>query len=190
MRQKQDESVQVYAERLLRISDEAFVDYAPVEKQLIGYFTDGLRSDKLKMRILRESPPTLQAAVRIAMKEQNIYKTFNLRYHSDPSDRVEEPMEIGRGRKKFWRPRIKQQRVNAYQAGGRSQTYSYSRQQASRYQNRSAPRSDIICYECQLPGHIARECPQGKVRSRQRTSYRATEDNSSQTVTPLMQQEN
>jgi hypothetical protein len=153
MRQTKSESVQVFAERILRVSDEAgFADHNTVEGQLIGYFTDGLLSDQLKMKILRDKPNTLQEAVRIAMNEQNLYKTFNLRYKSE-SVRREEPMEIGRGFRNF-RPR---------KMFGRRNINMLDSDIVDSRPNKHMTRSwsyPIICYHCGLGGHIKRICPQ------------------------------
>ena len=45
---------------------------------MVGFFTDGLVQDFLKMKVLQENPNTFQAAVTIAMNEQNLQKQFNL----------------------------------------------------------------------------------------------------------------
>ena len=63
VRQRADENVQVYAERLLTLAEEAFVGQnggvAAIEQQLVGFFTDGLAQDYLKMKVKRENPATL-----------------------------------------------------------------------------------------------------------------------------------
>ena len=78
-----DENVQLYAERLLSLAEEAFTGQndrvAGIERQLVGFFVDGLVHDYLKMRVMRENPARLQAAVASAMSEQNLRKRFNLR---------------------------------------------------------------------------------------------------------------
>lgn len=55
--------------------------------QLVGFFIDGLASDYLKMKVMREKPDRLQAAVQIAMSEQNLRKWFNLRAGLDDHHR-------------------------------------------------------------------------------------------------------
>ena len=59
-RQIKNESVQVYAERLHVLANDAFVkvDKAVVESQLVGFFIDGLYHDVLHMKVMRENPKT------------------------------------------------------------------------------------------------------------------------------------
>ena len=91
VRQKSDESVQMYSERLLRVAEDAYppntqeTDEARklVQKQLVDIFCDGLFHDYLRMKVLRADPSTFSEAVDIAMKEQNLRKRFNLRSHDN-----------------------------------------------------------------------------------------------------------
>ena len=83
VKQKSDENVQLFAEQLLALVEEAFIGQAggttAIECQLVGFFIDGLAHDYLKMKVMRENPNTLQAAVTNAMNEQSLRKRFNLR---------------------------------------------------------------------------------------------------------------
>ena len=100
IKQKSEENVQLYAERLLSLAEEAFTDQngrvAAIERQLVGFFADGLVHDYLKMRVMRENPATLQAAVASAITEQNLWKRFNLRIGGVTDSNIchIEPMEI------------------------------------------------------------------------------------------------
>lgn len=51
----------------------------PIQDQLVGFFTDGLLMDFMKMKVMRDNPHTFQGAVDIALTEQNLRKRFNLR---------------------------------------------------------------------------------------------------------------
>ena len=55
-RQTKSETVQVYAERLYALANDAFtkVDKGVVESQLVGFFIDGLIHDYLRMKVMRE----------------------------------------------------------------------------------------------------------------------------------------
>ena len=66
--QKSGETVQVYAERLLALSEDAFDNQQgpAVQRQLIDIFVDGLLEDQLKLKVFRENPNTLEAAVTAA----------------------------------------------------------------------------------------------------------------------------
>ena len=97
-RQVQNESVQLYAERLYALTNDAFakVDKAVVESQLVGFFIDRLYNDFLHMKVMRENPKTFQTAVQSALAEQNLQKRFQVRSYSHDTQRgrTEEPMEI------------------------------------------------------------------------------------------------
>ena len=56
--QVKHESVQVYAERLYALTNDAFtkVDKAIVELQLVRFFTDWLYHDFLHMKVMRKNP--------------------------------------------------------------------------------------------------------------------------------------
>lgn len=94
-KQKDTESVQIYSERLLQVAEDAYPDAQDddrgiVQQQLVNAFCDGLAYDYLKMKVMRENPQTLEDAVRLAMREQNLRKRFNLR--KDDSNEVFPPI--------------------------------------------------------------------------------------------------
>ena len=68
-RQSKYETVQIYAERLYALANDAFVkmDKVFVESQLIGFFIDGLYHDFLRIKVMRENPRTFQAGVQSAL---------------------------------------------------------------------------------------------------------------------------
>ena len=45
-----------------------------IERRLIGIFVNGLRDDRLKIKLLRDNPDTLQRAITLATIEQNLRK--------------------------------------------------------------------------------------------------------------------
>ena len=65
VKQKSGEGIQVYAERLISLGDDAFRGQPNdiKELQLIGYFIDGLAQYLLKLKIMRDNPRTLQEAI-------------------------------------------------------------------------------------------------------------------------------
>ena len=78
IKQKPEENVQLYAERLLSLAEEAFTGQnggvAAIERQLVGFFIHGLAHNYLKIKVMGENSATLQAAVASAMTEQNLKK--------------------------------------------------------------------------------------------------------------------
>ena len=154
--QKLGETVQVYAERLITLAEEAFPgpDGPVIQRQLIDIFLDGLSEDHLKMKILRENLATLEAAIEVATNEQNIRRRFNLRTHHQqvPS---EEHMEVDHYRpaprcfkcnKKGHKAkdcRVRP-RVNAVESTGSNQNQNYT--------------NDKVCWYCRKKGHFKRDC--------------------------------
>ena len=47
--------------------------------QLVGFFIDGLKHDYMKLKVMRHNPRNLEAALDIAIEEQNLRKRFELR---------------------------------------------------------------------------------------------------------------
>lgn len=71
-RQNKDENVQVYAERLLNLAEEAFPEGGPsVQRQLVGAFADGLASDRLRLKVVRQ--PSDRSGGNIAARVSRIY---------------------------------------------------------------------------------------------------------------------
>ncbi|MCG8078458.1 MAG: hypothetical protein JAY75_19735, partial [Candidatus Thiodiazotropha taylori] len=83
VRQKPDENVQLYGERMLALARDAFdgqdANQVGVQRQLIGFFIDGLYHDHLRFKVMRDNPATFEQAVRAALSEQNLRKRFYLR---------------------------------------------------------------------------------------------------------------
>ena len=72
VKQKPGENVQVYAEWLLVLAEDTFVGLADpaADRQMIGFFIDGLTFDYMKMQDMRENPATLQAAITAATNDK------------------------------------------------------------------------------------------------------------------------
>ena len=85
IKQKPREPIQLFAERLFTLSEDAFerdgvgVLGPGAEQQLVAYFIDGLLDYHLKAKILRENPATFRAAVTCAANEQNFQDRIQLR---------------------------------------------------------------------------------------------------------------
>ena len=81
IRQKEQENVHLFAERIILLSEEAYSSRQgeEIERQLVSFFIDGLKSDSLRLRLMRQNPAKLNDAVQIAMSEQNLQKRFELR---------------------------------------------------------------------------------------------------------------
>lgn len=159
-RQGKDESVPLFAERLISLGEEAFPDEnGPIkDRQLIACFIDGLTHDYLKMKVMREAPATLERAISIAVTEQNFRQMFDLRVKQKSTvdqyrkDR-EEPMEVDhsrdRGCFRCGSPRHKARDCKARRINAVGQQKSSLSQQG--YQH-------VRCWRCRGYGHRQREC--------------------------------
>lgn len=163
VRQQPNENVQIYAERLLSLAQEAFVnpqqqDLAAVERQIIGFFIDGLSHDYLKLKVMRENPVNFAAAVTSAMNEQNLRSRFDLRtgknYTSDGYEHEHEKMDID-----HIRPARRCKNCN--RRGHIERDCRLRQINAVEQQDRSTGRN-TRCYECNELGHIARNCPRAR----------------------------
>ncbi len=179
---QKDESVQVYAERLLALATEAWPEAnmadVHIEGQMIELFVNGLRDDTIARKVIREDPKKYTEAVKCAITEQNLCKRYELRnrgYHPPQvtpmrgtGARDEEPMEIQRfsghchrcGKKghvaarcKTHMPAIKQVQSQSPQAAPLV-CWGCGRQGHCKYEC-----DKTICYRCSRPGHVARKCP-------------------------------
>ena len=112
-KQKLGENIHVYAERLLSLAEEAYNNQGgdAIEHQLIDIFVDGLTNDQLKLKILRDHPDTLQAAIGAAIIEQNLRARVNM------SQRSSEPRMVDHSRGQKFRPRNRFNRVSTVNDG-------------------------------------------------------------------------
>ena len=117
LKQKTDESVQMFGERVIQVSEDVYTTQRKnentndlIEQQLIDIFCKGLTFDYLKMKLIREDPATLDAAVKIAKREQNIRDQISLtldksqnilRLNTEKDDRDIQPMEVDHLRNKL-----------------------------------------------------------------------------------------
>lgn len=158
IKQKPGENIQLFAERLVSLAEEAFEGQGndAIERQLIDTFVDGLtNNDALKMKILRDNPNTLQAAISIATKEQNLRARVNLsnNFHFAPrSERRETPMEIDHSRQLKC---FKCKKIGHTAKNCKVVNHVYNETVQNPRVNRK-----IICWGCGQEGHIIRTCRQ------------------------------
>ena len=165
VRQKQGETVQVFSERLTSLVEEAYLGQPrgveAVERQIVGFFVDGLSADYLKMKILRQNPATLEAAVTVAMEEQNLRTRFDLRLNSGNATKVLKEEEFGRGHEpmEIGHYRSKNTCFKCNQKGHIAKYCRVKIPDTQRGNSVHRPMSDVVCYFCSQKGHFQSECP-------------------------------
>lgn len=157
IKQKKDENIQVYAERMLCTGEDAF-DAQNLQTQLIGYFIDGLYLDSMKMKVMRDNPATFNDAVSVATNEQNFKKRFQLRTgQAERVNSAEEPMEVEHSRIKDRCLYCKKSGhlIRDCRARKRRQIFAVNESGTDRA---IQYRKKVICFRCNKVGHIARNC--------------------------------
>ena len=75
-RQQEQETVIMYAERLWDLASDAFpgedINQLLIAGELVQVFVDGLRSNSIARRVLREGPATFERAITCATQEQRM----------------------------------------------------------------------------------------------------------------------
>ena len=154
LRQRKDEDITSYTERLLKLGRRAYrTEWNSTElhkKQAKAVFMDGLRSLELKKEIYGKKPETLEAAIELAKADDMANRRFDCK--SEASHRHEVPMEVEH-----------QRHHRCFHCGG-----PHSARQCRKGVNtvRSQPRltqlekdrRERLCYICHKPGHFAAAC--------------------------------
>ena len=147
MKQAANESVTVFAERLLDRAADAFVgeqlDQPLIARQLIDAYTDGLLDNQSAKKILRENPQTFAGAVDLAVAETRFAKKCEARKRGPESttDR-HEPMEIGSVEQK-------KKDVTCYNC----------KKVGHIAKNCRAPKQEVgPCFRCKKMGHLKKDC--------------------------------
>ena len=181
VKQLPNENVHIYAERLINLAEDAYRNTPPggegtVNLQLVGFFIDGLHSDLVRMKVMRENPLTLQAAVAVATREEDLRVRYDLRLNQNQETQKvkhrprvpidpEEPMEVGHARSR-----------RCYKCNRLGHIAKHCRVRNDRIPPRkdvnavnNAPRA-ITCWRCGVQGHFMRDCRQGRPTYYQRGS--------------------
>ena len=154
LRQRRDEDITSYTERLLKLGRRAYKsewnNSELHKKQAKAVFLDGLRSMDLKKKIYGKKPESLEEAIKIAKTDDMASRRFDCK--QETSHRHETPMEVEH-----------QRHHRCFNCGG-----PHSARQCRKGVNtvRSRPqwsqqekdRRDRLCFLCHKPGHFAAVC--------------------------------
>lgn len=170
IKQGPQENVSMYAERLHKLSREAFTkdelnqrpSYDMAQRQLVNYFTDGLADRSIKLKIMRQVPVTLDDALRIARTETNLMKRFELRHGrsgrtQSEDDRPIVPMEIDHVRSRICNLCGRRGHIARFCPKGQNRHGDGGR---PRQVHAIQPPQRGVCYLCGSPNHYKPNCPQ------------------------------
>lgn len=148
-KQKADESVYVYAERILDLAQDAYtaaqLTEPVVNAQLVEYFTDGLKSHRVARKVLREQPANFRDAIDVAGRENEILKQFSLRNRDDTPMEVDKVEDRGRFK------------GNCYSCG---KSGHMSRDCRVKKKPGVGMKKKVVCFKCKKQGHYKSECPE------------------------------
>jgi hypothetical protein len=196
VKQREGETIQKLSDRILNIASEAYREQdmgnSIIDNYLLDTFIEALRSDALKLKLMREAPRSFQEAVKKALNEENVFRRFELTKRGEINSRHEyhtgeEPMEVEHVRHAVPaenRNRFLNEKGNFRRGAQKNETCMTCRDRGFRPEERKVKQvsetSRIVCYNCQEPGHIARFCRNNR-RNDTRTQYRGKQGNFSAT---------
>lgn len=142
-----------------------------LEQQLIGYFVDGLYSNKIKFRIMKENPRSVQNAMDLAVNEQNFMKRFYMRTGTNVSEGLtvtkeeHEPMEVDKVSKR------KCYKCDKYGHIARN----CRTKMVSAVSKKEVDLSNVECYYCHEKGHYKSHCQ--KLKEKQANKAKESSEN-------------
>ena len=156
-KQKKDEDVQFFAERLLSLSEKAYPEKNEainhiIESQLLSIFLRGLSDGNDRAQIERNNPGTFEEAYQIALREQGIMYRCATRDKSRPdrlnmnTGRREQPMEIDHARQRHY-------------PGNFRRNDDHRQRNAERRTDGRTERKELRCWGCN-GAHKLANCPQ------------------------------
>lgn len=164
-KQKSGETVQVFAERMLIVAEQAWptdsITEPLIQRQILDVFIDGLQDSQIARKVLREGPETVAAAVKIAVEEQNLARKFSLRNRGFPAKHAFV-------RSKFDKPRVTDERhevpmeVDTFHGqcfkckrrGHRAVDCKSKRV----HEVKAGTAAKLVCYRCGIAGHGIATC--------------------------------
>ena len=155
VRQGNQETIHSHAERIISIAEEAYqgMHIGPaIEQHMVDSFAEGLISPQLRMKILRDRPQTLQAAITIATNETNLYNRVFGQHNHIQHKASFEPMEVDHSRSH-----------KCFKCGKRGH-----RGKDCKNVNSTENRRKNYCWGCGQEGHILKFCRQNENQETER----------------------
>ena len=161
IKQKKDEDVQFFAERLLSLSEKAYPDRTDsitpiIESRLLSIFLSGLSDPNVRAQIERTMPDSFEEAYQAALREQGILYRCATRDKARP-DRLNRPRENNVDRRR-------EQPMDIDHARHRNYNSNFNRGYRNREQGRTDRRTDsrnerqgLRCWGCNGP-HKQKDC--------------------------------
>ncbi|MEW8547173.1 MAG: hypothetical protein AB2693_26985 [Candidatus Thiodiazotropha sp.] len=163
IRQKRDEDVQFYAERLLSLAEKAYPDRSDsinpiVEQQLLTIFLCGLSDSNIRAQVERVQPASFEEAFQIALREQGIMYRCATRNKVRP-DRLDKPPQqynFNANRRDEQPMDIDHTRRNNYKFCTICNKRGHDKH--SHKGARTVRQGEIECWGCKGKGHTLRNC--------------------------------
>ena len=173
IRQKPNEHISLFAERIFELSKDAYshnemnneATAKLAQRQLVNYFIDGLNDRSVRLKIMRQEPTNLNDALKAARDEINLIQRFELRGNriarDAPTNREDnvEPMEVSQVRSR-----------TCHKCGKNGHI---AKDCNARYDNRKtvnavSQKQEARCFNCGSLNHFARSCPDRRLPKEQR----------------------
>jgi len=153
--QGRHEGLQNYMQRIFHLADKAYKGTNKsdpiVREQVKRFFIEGLRDPGVKLAVLRNEPPTVEAAYQKAITEDRWRSRITA-----PSQMEPEPMEVCHARRRRTHidtPVTENRGPNRYWDRGNPITEQRFAQPVGRNRDRI-----IECWRCRKKGHTWRQC--------------------------------
>ena len=179
IRQKPDESVTIFAERIYNLAEHAFADLTSrhaaaqgvIQQQLVDYFVSGLLSKHLKFKILSKRCTTLKDAVKVAREENELIRKYNAhggvkQFEPNPwkgdKNPDESPMEVERVRRRNGPCSFCGSHTHSikdcFKRQNRNKVLINEINKENEGGNNRMRKDERTCWVCGLKGHIQYQC--------------------------------
>ena len=170
---KSGESLSALAQEIWRLTRLAYPDFAIGEADEIAKekFVDALPDATLRLKIHHDRPKTMEETVEIAIHHEAWTNTEEAKKHSHGRARGSRADE---GVMKMLQELRNEMKAEIQELKGKTAGERTSWRD----------RKDIVCYNCNNKGHIAKFCPEKRKRIRERNHRRTDEDTEEKEMIP------